>query len=99
MRVASSGQEVLNMLADDDFRPDAFLLDVMMPTMDGPALLAALRENQHHRHTPVIFVTARTQSREISAFNALDIVGVITKPFDPLTLAAEVRDILKRAAV
>ena len=97
VRVAGSGAQALEMLDENQFRPDVILLDVMMPHMDGLTVLAAIRTRAPFQKTPVIFITARTQSREISAFNALDIIGVITKPFDPLELAPEVREILRRS--
>ncbi len=73
------------------WRPDAILLDVMMPSMDGLATLVQLRGNAATRDIPVIFVTARAQSREIAAFIKQGARKVITKPFDPMTLAADVR--------
>jgi CheY-like chemotaxis protein len=75
--------------------PDVILLDVMMPVMDGPATLLALRENPKTADVPVIFMTARAQARELDRFRALGAVGVIAKPFDPMTLASSVRDYLR----
>lgn len=80
------------------WRPDIILLDVMMPELDGPATLAALRVDPATAAIPVAFITARAQAREIDGFLALGAAGVIAKPFDPLTLAAEVRAILARAS-
>ncbi len=96
VRSASSGMEALQIL-DDGFRPDVILLDVMMPHMDGPAVLAAVRRREDTRDTPVIFITARAQSRELESFLALGACGVIVKPFDPMTLALELRAILARS--
>jgi len=92
---AASGQEALARL--ETLAPDVILLDVMMPGMDGPSVLAALRERPGLQATPVIFMTARAQGSEIERYLALGAVGVITKPFDPMTLAREVRDILAGA--
>jgi two-component system OmpR family response regulator len=72
-------------------QPDAILLDVMMPSMDGPTTLLQLQSNDATRDIPVIFITARAQSKEIDEFIKLGAREVITKPFDPMTLAAEVR--------
>jgi CheY-like chemotaxis protein len=72
-------------------QPDAILLDVMMPVMDGPATLAQLRANPATTDIPVIFMTARAQLRETERFRSLGAIGVIPKPFDPMTLAASVR--------
>ncbi|MFD1330667.1 response regulator [Methylopila musalis] len=91
----SSGQAALDAVAE--FRPDIILLDVMMPVMDGPTTLALLRTREPADATPVVFVTARTQEREVERFLALGAAGVIAKPFDPMTLAAQVRAFLTPA--
>lgn len=92
VRTASGGAEALALVAQ--WLPDAILLDVMMPHMDGPTVLAKLRENAETAMIPVIFVTARAQRAEIQNFATLDAVGVIAKPFDPVTIAAQVRSLL-----
>jgi CheY-like chemotaxis protein len=84
-----SGKEALAAAAE--WQPDMILLDVMMPVMDGPATLVLLRENAATAGIPVIFMTARAQAREVDRFRLLGAVGVIPKPFDPMTLAASVR--------
>lgn len=73
------------------WRPDLILLNVMMPGMDGPATLAQLRGNRLTAEIPVVFVTARAQAYERERFAALGATGVISKPFDPVQLAAQVR--------
>ena len=90
VRTVGSGAEALDVIAQ--WSPDAVLLDVMMPGMDGPATLAALRDSGNS--VPVIFVTARAQRSEIQGFATLDAVGVIAKPFDPLTIASQVRALI-----
>lgn len=75
-------------------QPDAILLDVMMPFMDGPATLHALQNNLATSSIPVIFLTAKAMSSEIERLKGLGALGVITKPFDPMTLAAQVRELL-----
>ncbi len=75
-------------------QPDAILLDVMMPSMDGPATLAALRAEESTRHIPVVFVTARVMSSEISKLRELGAQGVLTKPFNAMTLPADLRNCL-----
>jgi two-component system OmpR family response regulator len=89
IRSCASGEEALTVVKD--WMPDIMLLDVMMPVMDGAATLARLRENPHTAGIPVVFMTARAQSRELDLFRSLGAVGVIPKPFDPMTLAASVR--------
>jgi CheY-like chemotaxis protein len=88
-RNCSSGQEALGVAAD--WVPDIILLDVMMPVMDGATTLVRLQEDPLTANIPVIFMTARAQSRELDLFRSLGAVGVIQKPFDPMTLAASVR--------
>jgi DNA-binding response OmpR family regulator len=72
--------------------PDLILLDVMMPNMDGPTTLTHLRQNPRTADIPVVFMTARAQPRELEHFVSLGAEGVIAKPFDPMTLAASVRN-------
>jgi len=93
---APSGQEALDKLAAG-LRPDVILLDVMMPSMDGPGVLSRLKQMEATSDIPVIFMTARAQSNEVDRLRALGAVGVIIKPFDPMTLAGQVRDLLAEA--
>jgi CheY-like chemotaxis protein len=74
--------------------PDAILLDVMMPGRDGPGTLALLKADPRTAHIPVIFLTAKAMSAEVERLRALGAAGVLTKPFDPMSLAASVRAIL-----
>lgn len=80
------------------FDPQMILLDVMMPGMDGPSTLKALREHPQLQHVPVAFMTAKVQAHEIEHFKSLGAVGVIAKPFDPMTLAQQVRTLWQTAA-
>ncbi|NJC41682.1 CheY-like chemotaxis protein [Brevundimonas alba] len=93
VRSAASGDEALEILGGG-LRPDVILLDVMMPRLDGPGTLAQLRELTGLEATPVIFMTARAQAHEHGRFIDLGAIGVIVKPFDPMTLARQVRDLL-----
>jgi CheY-like chemotaxis protein len=97
VRACSSGDEALTAAAE--WSPELILLDVMMPRMDGPTTLSCLRKNPKTADIPVFFMTARAQPREVEQFIALGAQGVISKPFDPMTLAFTVRnhlDALKR---
>ena len=80
------------------FRPDIVLLDVMMPEMDGPATLAALRRTKEAEKMPVAFFTAKAEPSEISRLRALGAADVIVKPFDPLKLEQRIREILASPA-
>lgn len=74
----ASGAEALTRLSEGA-RPDLILLDVMMPGMDGPRVLARLREMEGLATTPVIFMTARAQSDEVERLKALGAIGVLVK--------------------
>lgn len=77
--------------ADNDFRPDLLLLDVMMPEMDGPTTLAHLRRDQRFSAVPAMFFTAKVRPEEVARLQELGAIGVIGKPFDPQTLVEELR--------
>jgi two-component system OmpR family response regulator len=87
----SSGAEALAEV--DGFAPDLVLLDVMMPGMDGPTTLIALRALPAAQAVPVIFMTAKVQAQEVSRYRSLGAEGVIAKPFDPMALSDRVRSI------
>jgi CheY-like chemotaxis protein len=97
VRSCASGSEALATAAD--WSPDMILCDVMMPGMDGPATLARLRESPQIADTPVVFMTARAQTRELEHFKSLGAAGVIAKPFDPMTLPASVRSHMRSAGL
>jgi CheY-like chemotaxis protein len=90
IRSCADGEEALAVAPV--FQPDLVLCDVMMPGMDGPTLLPRLRECL--ASTPVVFVTARAQRQDLEQFKKLGAAGVITKPFDPMTLGGTVRGYL-----
>lgn len=92
---ASSGSEGLAMAAAQ--RPDVIMLDVMMPAMDGPATLAALRGQESTRDIPVVFVTARAMPAEVERLCRLGARGVLTKPFNAMALPAELARVLSAA--
>jgi len=74
--------------------PDAILLDVMMPDMDGPSTLRALQEQGATRSIPVIFLTAKVQAADRQRYMQLGVRGIIPKPFDPLTLGQQIKEVL-----
>ncbi|MCE3043943.1 response regulator [Legionella sp. 16cNR16C] len=73
--------------------PDLVLLDVMMPGMDGPSTLIELRKLPRYTDIPAIFMTAKIQPEEVEQYKSLGAVDVIAKPFDPMTLASDIRAI------
>jgi len=75
-------------------RPDAILLDVMMPDLDGPATFERLQADAATREIPVILLTAKLQPADRARFAELGVRAVIAKPFDPMTLPDEVAEIL-----
>ena len=89
--VCTSGPEALEKAAA--FKPDLVLLDVMMPEMDGTETFRQLRLMPALAETPIVFMTAKAQAHEIDAYKAMGAAGVITKPFDPMTLVDDVRAI------
>ena len=82
--------------AVDAFGPDLILLDVMMPEADGLSALKGLRTRRSVRDTPVVFLTAMAAPSDIARFEAHGALGVITKPFDPLTLAPTLEKLWSR---
>ncbi|MFC1461181.1 response regulator [Verrucomicrobiota bacterium] len=94
LEVCSSGQEALERAPA--LKPDLILLDVMMPGMDGSDTLKALRKTPELEKTPVIFLTAKVQQQEIARYKKMGAIDVVTKPFDPMTLADDVKDIWSR---
>jgi CheY-like chemotaxis protein len=89
---ASSGAEALRLAAAE--RPDAILLDVMRPGMDGPATARALRAADDTAPIPIILLTAKVQAADRRRFDDLGVAGVLSKPFDPMELAAQVSGVL-----
>lgn len=94
VQLCQSGKQALEQAAT--FRPDLILLDVMMPDMDGPATLRALKQDPGLQDIPVIFMTAKVQTDEVEQYQQLGVIGVVTKPFDPMTLADDVQAIWTR---
>lgn len=94
VRVCSGGDEAVR--EAPVFEPDLILLDVMMPGMDGPSTLRALRAQASTAKVPVVFMTAKVQPHEVAHYRSLGALDVIAKPFDPMALAGQVRSIWER---
>lgn len=94
--LASSGDEGIEIAKR--IKPDLILLDRMMPGKDGLATLEELKENEATRALPVIFLTARVQSHDMNEYEGHDVLGVLSKPFDPMTLSDEIDLLLARTS-
>jgi CheY-like chemotaxis protein len=90
--MASSGAQGLARAIEH--KPDAILLDVMMPGMDGPTTFRELRKNPATAHIPVVLLTAKVQSSDQRRFADLGVESVLFKPFDPMTLADQISGVL-----
>ena len=91
VEICSGGQQALQVV--EGFGPDLVLLDVMMPDMDGPTVLYHLRERAATARLPVVFMTAKAQAHEVSAYREMGALDVISKPFDPMLLSAKLAEI------
>jgi len=89
VHLSGDGERALSKMRDE--RPDLVVLDVMMPGMDGPSILARMRADTELAHIPVIFMTAKADAQEVARYRDLSAIGVIAKPFDPMTLSSQVR--------
>lgn len=89
----ASGAEALAVAAVA--HPDAVLLDVMMPDMDGPTTLSRLKSDARTADIPVVLITAKVRQSDQSEFESLDIAGVVAKPFDPVALPEDVARVLR----
>jgi CheY-like chemotaxis protein len=89
---ASSGREGIETAARE--KPDAILMDVMMPEMDGPTTFRNLQANPATATIPVVLLTAKVQGVDQRRFAGLGVAAVLFKPFDPLTLAQQISEVL-----
>jgi CheY-like chemotaxis protein len=92
VQIANSGKEGLKIV--ESLKPDAILLDVMMPDMDGITVFQNLQQNPNTQNIPVILLTAKVQASDRARFAQLDVAGTITKPFEPLEIADQIAVLL-----
>jgi CheY-like chemotaxis protein len=90
--MAGSGMEGVGRAAK--YMPDAILLDVMMPVMDGPTTFLELQKRKETAGIPVVLLTAKVQGPDQRRFAGLGVAAVLFKPFDPLTLSTQISDAL-----
>ncbi len=89
---ASSGREGILVAARE--KPEAILMDVMMPEMDGPTTFRQLQQNPETSSIPVVLLTAKVQGADQRRFAGLGVAAVLFKPFDPLTLSTQISEVL-----
>jgi DNA-binding response OmpR family regulator len=94
VELVDSGEAALARARRERF--DAILLDGMMPGLDGYETCRRLKADSATAHVPVVFLTAKTQRQEVQEALTLGAVACLVKPFDPMTLAAELRRVLGR---
>lgn len=91
---ASSGADGIQAASNPKHRPHAILMDVMMPGMDGPTTFRKMQQNPEISEIPVLLLTAKVQGVDQRRFADLGVAGVLFKPFDPLTLASQISQVL-----
>ena len=91
---ANGGEAIAKAVAE---QPDAILLDVMMPDVDGPTTFRRLQADARTRDIPVILLTAKAQAADRRSFEELGVAGVLNKPFDPVSLPGQVAALLAAA--
>ena len=89
---ASSGAQGLTKAAKE--KPDAIVLDVMMPGMDGPTTFLELKKNPATAHIPVLLLTAKVHPTDQKRFAGLGVKAVLFKPFDPMKLSEQIARVL-----
>jgi two-component system, OmpR family, response regulator len=92
VQLAGSGNEALRLLEEE--RPDLVLLDMSMPGMDGTSVFTEMKRRLGTTIPQVIFMTAKVQSQEVEQYKTMGAAGVISKPFDPMTLPKQILEIL-----
>lgn len=96
VKTCNSGDEALAEI--EAFSPDLLLLDVMMPGLDGPETLQEIRKLPSYKNTPAIYMTAKILPNEIDDLMSHGAIGIIPKPFDPVTLGDEIQVILDKVS-
>jgi CheY-like chemotaxis protein len=87
LTLVSSGREAIDRAAGERF--DLIVLDGLMPDLDGAATCRLLKQDSRTADVPVVFLTALTSDSARATLRSAGAAGFVTKPFDPLTIAAE----------
>lgn len=95
LQICNDGQQAVDEI--EAYQPDLVLLDVMMPNLDGPGALKKIRSLSNFEEIPIIFMTAKVQGSEVDELLELGAAGVISKPFDPMNLSEQVKQIWEKA--
>lgn len=96
VKTCNNGDEALAEI--ESFSPDLLLLDVMMPGLDGPETLQEIRKLPSFKNTPAIYMTAKILPNEIDDLMSQGAIGIIPKPFDPVTLGDEIQVLLDKVS-
>ena len=94
LKICDGGEQALDCMAECS--PDLILLDVMMPGIDGPGTMLEMRKREELESIPVIFMTAKVLPNEVDELMSLGALGVISKPFDPVSLGSQIQEIWDR---
>lgn len=94
LQLCENGKTALACLTT--YQPQLIILDMMMPEMDGKTTLTEIRKVPGFEKTPIVFMTARAQQKEIEDYLAAGAIDVILKPFDPIELPKKINAIWKR---
>lgn len=89
IKACNSGAEALKVA--EEFMPQLFVIDVMMPGMSGPETLGELHKKEVFMSTPAIFLTANANFAAYSEAKPPKLLGVLTKPFDPMQISERIQ--------
>lgn len=98
MSVSTAADGAAALAAVERLAPDVIVMDFMMPGMNGDEVLAVLQSSPGTRGIPVVFLTGLDDEEQRSALLAAGAIGCLSKPFDPMRLAAELREVLRMAS-
>lgn len=92
--IARDGQEALDILESET--PDAIILDVMMPNVDGYATITEIKKNEKLKHTKIVFLSAKNKESDIEKGLSLGANAYMTKPFSIKKLVEKINELLDK---